>query len=1517
LATTKALELAQLSALTTVDASGNVTTNTSQIANASGDLTFDSAADIILNVDGGDLRLYDNTVQFGRIANDSTDLVIEAYVADRSLVFKGLDGSTPITALTIDMSASGAATFLDQVTIGGNLIHAGNLTIDAGGDITLNADGADVILADGAVEFGRFKRDNGHLVIKSETIDKSVIIKGTTTSNAVVTALTFDMANSGRATFNENVVIQGDLTVEGTSVTLNTTDLNVEDKNITLNYHATADTSASAGGAGITIQDAVNSTTDASILWNATNSAFDFSHEITAPSALTLTSNAPRIFLYEADTTDLNTALFSSGGKFTIRTTTDDDATRTTRLEVSHSTGDIGFYENNGGTPQVGMHWDYADGYLGIGLTAPSSELHVRGVSRFETPSTSGGNKNYFANVGTGGHDYWIMSTSDANGSLGGGKFAIGTDSITGTNADQTRFTIDGSGNVGIGATSPGDFAVGPFVVGDGTTVQGMTIYTGNSHEGIIRFADGTSGSQQYEGQIKYDHADNKMRFYTDHVERFRVDNAGSLISKSTSIDYQVDRKLTDSIGAGNADRYILIAKTNIGAAVKFIGTITGTRQTNVSAHAYAEMQVGFSINSSGQYPKFYIDNISGYNASSYYDTTARWVSLDYDDGNGSANWWAIQISSSDSSSWAANLTNMHFKGYMSNVTPTVISSDTNYYNAVSNITELGRGGTRGIMHTDVGIGTTNPQGGLHLWSSDYDRFVIERDNGGSNIATASFNAYGSTTNTNPRLAIGVGPTVATLTNTMNIAPGAVGIGTFDPQVSLHIGDGTTDEFIILDKGTSNTSGILLKNGGNNKVKLLANSSEELELHTNNTMKVRINELGSVYNYTSEPTIDPVLSLDFTNTDKLDHRVSFSRKNAATYVDRNGYVKVVPHGVPRFTHDPTTLEPLGLLIEPYSKNQLPKWAHTDTEYAISNGYVRPRDQVLSPAGDMTAMKVVTRLSGSGQTVIKPSITLDGTAWHTFSIYMKKAEHRYFLFRSDNQANWCLFDLDTGTIDTSGNSDAYDVYGFMTAHNNGWWRIEYTHHVTGGTGNDVEIFFSDVNRNGTVTTAYGDGVYIWGMQMEAQTQEKMRATSLIPSTLSTTASNSTRSTFVNSDGNVTRSGIGSKDTRKTYGLWEQDFLPAGEIIENASTNRVRSHNPGIDQAGWVISNVDMDWAQTTTAPDGITTLPLFADTSANSRHSISHTTTSAQTSGGWNSWSFWIKPSSLDNIHLEMGYQGSQYSSVQITFDNAVTDPITGITTGLIGIGSTAKDGLIVGYPNGWYHVRFNTIATSSGSTYAYFAMKDDAGAIQYTGDGTSGFWLWGMQIEFGSYWPTTLIETSGTEVTRATDTWFSETAVRYEDVARIENYHFGDLYDNREGTLYADAAIGRGGRIGIYWDGDNDQIEIYNSGAADTIYGFIYNNLATQATLSTGTAPYNQVFHKHALAWRDNDSSIFYRNGAIVGSDNSVNVPNHLKYLNLGYYIDDKVHGITIFKKVQYYNRRLDGVNLQALTEND
>ena len=115
---------------------------------------------------------------------------------------------------------------------------------------------------------------------KLETTTTGVDITG----NAVLTgelrgpaSFVIDPAAVGDNT--GEVVIKGDLTVEGTQTTVNSTTLDVVDKNITLN-HGSGDTSASADGAGITIQDAVNASTDATILWNTTNDRFDFSHPV-------------------------------------------------------------------------------------------------------------------------------------------------------------------------------------------------------------------------------------------------------------------------------------------------------------------------------------------------------------------------------------------------------------------------------------------------------------------------------------------------------------------------------------------------------------------------------------------------------------------------------------------------------------------------------------------------------------------------------------------------------------------------------------------------------------------------------------------------------------------------------------------------------------------------------------------------------------------------------------------------------------------------------------------------------------------------------------------------------------------------------------------------------------------------------------------------------------------------------------------------------------------------------------
>jgi len=85
-----------------------------------------------------------------------------------------------------------------------------------------------------------------------------------------------------RTTVAGNLVVTSDLTVGGTTTTVNTSNLVVKDNNITLNYADGQDTSSSADGAGITIQDAVDASTDATILWTAASDTFTFSHPINA-----------------------------------------------------------------------------------------------------------------------------------------------------------------------------------------------------------------------------------------------------------------------------------------------------------------------------------------------------------------------------------------------------------------------------------------------------------------------------------------------------------------------------------------------------------------------------------------------------------------------------------------------------------------------------------------------------------------------------------------------------------------------------------------------------------------------------------------------------------------------------------------------------------------------------------------------------------------------------------------------------------------------------------------------------------------------------------------------------------------------------------------------------------------------------------------------------------------------------------------------------------------------------------
>ena len=89
-------------------------------------LTIDAAADITLDAAGNNVTFKSGGTSILDISNSSSDAVITSSVQDKDMIFKGDDGGSAVTALTLDMSAAGAATFNDTViAAGGQLTTTG------------------------------------------------------------------------------------------------------------------------------------------------------------------------------------------------------------------------------------------------------------------------------------------------------------------------------------------------------------------------------------------------------------------------------------------------------------------------------------------------------------------------------------------------------------------------------------------------------------------------------------------------------------------------------------------------------------------------------------------------------------------------------------------------------------------------------------------------------------------------------------------------------------------------------------------------------------------------------------------------------------------------------------------------------------------------------------------------------------------------------------------------------------------------------------------------------------------------------------------------------------------------------------------------------------------------------------------------------------------------------------------------------------------------------------------------
>ena len=194
------------------------------------ELIMDADADTSLTADTDDqidIKIANIDVANVTTAN-SGDLVITNAVQDKDIAFKGDDGGSGITALSLDMSDAGAATFnsgatfggvvdadsgvtIDNITIDGTEIDlsSGDLTLDVAGDIILDAAGEQVRFHDGSALIGMVNMDSDNLTIKSEVSDKDIILQGNDGGSAI-TALTLDMSSAGAATFNNDVTAFSD-----------------------------------------------------------------------------------------------------------------------------------------------------------------------------------------------------------------------------------------------------------------------------------------------------------------------------------------------------------------------------------------------------------------------------------------------------------------------------------------------------------------------------------------------------------------------------------------------------------------------------------------------------------------------------------------------------------------------------------------------------------------------------------------------------------------------------------------------------------------------------------------------------------------------------------------------------------------------------------------------------------------------------------------------------------------------------------------------------------------------------------------------------------------------------------------------------------------------------------------------------------------------------------------------------------------------------------------------------------
>ncbi|HRK98767.1 MAG TPA: hypothetical protein PLE43_09895, partial [Alphaproteobacteria bacterium] len=337
-------------------------------------------------------------------------------------------------------------------------------------------------------------------------------------------------------------------------------------------------------------------------------------------------------------------------------------------------------------------------------------------------------------------------------------------------------------------------------------------------------------------------------------------------------------------------------------------------------------------------------------------------------------------------------------------------------------------------------------------------------------------------------------------------------------------------------------------------------------------------------------------------------------------------------------------------------------------------------------------------------------------------------------------------------------------------------------------------------------------------------------------------------------------------------------PKGMLIEEARTN-LFTRSSEFDNSAWAKISSNLT-ANAITAPDGTMTADKLASAANTNQHYIYQ---GSLTLGTSYTISVYAKAAEETNFSLNLAYNsgGSNF--------NLSTGTITSTSFG------TAR---MTSVGNGWFHCAI--VVTPTVATAALIQLRGRA--LIYTGDGTSGIYIWGAQLEQGAF-PTSYIPTTTAAVTRAADALTMPT---------------GSWYNANSGSLYAEADTmpyngSLSGAISIAFFNDvttnNEWGLRFDAGGTNTASPYVAGGV-NQTTIYT--LPVLSGINKTVHAMSSNTRSTVGNGGTVrTGTYSS---PPAITTLDIGKkYPSSYLNGW--IQRAKYYPLNISDTQLQLMTQ--